>query len=47
MSELIVLWSVSIALIASVVLQISDYKRRKLVNAEIQSLIKLIKGEEK
>lgn len=45
MSELILLWSIAIALVTSVFVQINDYKKRKRVNAEIKSLIALIKGD--
>ena len=47
MIELVFLWSIAIALIVSVSVQISDYKKRKQVNADIQKLIALIKGEQK
>ena len=47
MIELVFLWSIAIALIVSVLVQISDYKKRKQVNTDIQNLIALIKGEQK
>lgn len=47
MIEIIFLWSIAIALIASVAVQISDYKKRKQVNADIKHLIRLFQGEQK
>jgi hypothetical protein len=47
MIELVFLWSIAIALIASLAVQISDYKKRKQVNADIKYLIRLFKGEQK
>ena len=47
MIELVFLWSIVIALIVSVLVQISDYKKRKQVNTDIRNLIALIKGEQK
>jgi len=46
-SELAMLWIVSILLWVLVALQIIDYKKRKATSAEIQKLIALIKGEHK
>jgi cytochrome c-type biogenesis protein CcmH/NrfF len=46
MNELVV-WVAPILLWVVVALQIADYKKRKATSAEIQKLIKLIKGEQK
>lgn len=47
MIELIVLWSIAIVLIASVIVQISDYKKRKQISSDIKNLIRLFEGETK
>lgn len=47
MSELIILWSIAIASIASVILQINEYKRRKRLNAAIKELQKVLEGKQK
>lgn len=47
MLEVVFLWSIAIALITSVAVQISDYKKRKQVSADIKRLISLFEGEQK
>ena len=47
MIELVFLWSMAIALIVSVSVQISDYKKRKQINADIKRLREFFEGEQK
>jgi hypothetical protein len=44
-TQLIIQWSIVAALLVSIAVQVSDYKKRKAISAELHKLIELIKGE--